>query len=221
VGMPCWFRFSAVTEPLAQMFGRTAALRESYGFRPRDMARLSLDEETGQFELQEESIQTIRKDGEALDIASEWEGFAVAYNVLEIRATVYLHFWKQDSGACLALEIDDQVPYVKLEGLAEGEWLERLAVEYTAACGASACAHGRDWYAEFIPLEPEQLILELRSGKLLKRPLPGFYMIAQSLLGNEEMASLLLEKERDSRLRYFRTSTGYHVLSSLCRRSWG
>lgn len=58
-----------------------------------------------------------------------------------------------------------------------------------------------------------------KSGRLLRRPLPGFYMLSQTLLGNEEMASLLLGQERDSRLCYFRTPTGYHVLSSLRRRA--
>jgi hypothetical protein len=100
--------------------------------------------------------------------------------------------------------------------LLDGEqWLERFAIEYAEACGASACAYGWDWPIELIALEPEQLVTELRNGKLLRRPLPGFYLLAQTLLGKEELASLLLGQERDSRLRYVRTPSGYHVLSSL------
>jgi hypothetical protein len=217
MGHPCWFRFSVVPAPLEQVFVQAAALRESRGFKARDMTGLAWNEDSGQLELQEESIRVLRGEGEVLKVARAWDGFAVAYKVLPIRATVYLHFWRQESSTCLALEIDDQVPYVRVAGMLEGEWLERFVCEYTAACRASACAHGRDWYAEFTPVEPEQIISELRSGELLKRPLPGFYMLSQSLLGNEEMASVLLGQERDSRLRYFRTPTGYHVLSSLCR----
>ena len=220
MAMPSWFRFSVVPASFNEVLGMTGKLRQAYVFKARDMARLSWNEDTGQLEFQEESIQAFRKDSEALDIASAWDGFAVAYNVLSIHATIYLHFWKQDSCACVALEIDDQVPYVKIAGMAEGEWLERFVVEYAETCGASACAYGRDWPIEFVALEPDQLVAELRNGKLLKRPLPGFYMISQSLIGQEELTALLFGHKRDSRLRYFRAPSGYHVFSSLCRRSW-
>ncbi|WNG45827.1 hypothetical protein F0U60_18200 [Archangium minus] len=220
MSMPKWFRFSVIPAPLDEVFESTAALREAHVFKARDMARLSWGEDSGQLEFQTDSIQTIRKDSEALEVACDWDGFAVAYNILSIRATIYMHFWKQESSTCVALEIDGQVPYIKVTGMAEGEWLERFAIEYTEACGASSCAYGRDWPIEFVALEPEQLVGELRSGKLLKRPLPGFYMLSQALLGKEELATLLLGQERDSRLRYFRTPAGYHALSSLCQRSW-
>jgi hypothetical protein len=220
MSMPKWFRCSVIPASLGEVFERTGALREAHVFKARDMACLSWDEDSGQLEFQADSIQTFRNDGEALEIARAWDGFAVAYNVLSIRATIYLHFWKQESGTCVALEIDSQIPYVKFAGMDEGEWLERFAIEYAEACGAAACAYGRAWPIEFIALEPEQLVTELRNGKLLKRPLPGFYLLAQTLMEKEELASLLLGQERDSRLRYFRTPSGYHVLSSLCRRSW-
>ena len=88
MGTPCWFRFPVVPERIEQVFGRTAALRELHGFRPRDMGRLAWDEDTGRFEFQDESIRGVRKDGEVLEVARGWDGFAVAYNVLSTRATI-------------------------------------------------------------------------------------------------------------------------------------
>ncbi|MBZ4421603.1 hypothetical protein K8638_34685 [Myxococcus sp. RHST-1-4] len=109
--------------------------------------------------------------------------------------------------------------------MAEGEWLERFMCAYAATCDSSACAYGRDWPFSFESLEPARLVEELRGGKLLKRPLPGFYLLSPSLLSGEEVSSLLHAQEAELAkhhhlLRYFRTSTGHHVLSSLCRSDW-
>ncbi|MFL5350010.1 MAG: hypothetical protein ACJ8AT_34975 [Hyalangium sp.] len=220
MGTPTWFRFSTVNTPLAHVFRSSAKLRDAHHFKPRGIGRLAWDEVTRQLAFQEDSISPLREDNEATEIASTWDGFSISYDVLSIRAVLYLSFWKQDTATCMAVEIDSQVPYIKPQGMTEGEWLERFICEYIHACGSSECAYGRDWPILFAPLEPEQIVSELRSGMLLKRPLPGFYALAQGLLSKEEMATLLLGQERSSRLRYFHSPAGYYVLSSLCRRNW-
>ncbi|MCP3145377.1 hypothetical protein [Pyxidicoccus xibeiensis] len=167
----------------------------------------------------------MKSDEEALEASIGWEGFSVSCDVLSIRADIYLCFWTESRGTCLAVETDSQIPFLESGGMAEGEWLERFMCDYVAACGASACAHGRSWSATYTPLEPQQLVSELRDGALFKRALPGFYMLSEQFMSAAEVSTLLQEHEslRSAQyflLRYFKTATGYHVFSSICQRSW-
>jgi hypothetical protein len=139
---PRWFQMSAAAQSPAQLLAGTLALRTAHRFRPRDVTELRWRAEAAKFELQDETEQPVRGDTQAWEIARVWQGFVLSYDVLSIRADIYLGFWEVHGKTCMALETDTQVPYVKPNGMAEGEWLERFMCDYVAACGASACAHG-------------------------------------------------------------------------------
>lgn len=217
---PRWFQMSATVQSPAQLLKGTLALRTAHRFRPRDITGLGWNAEEARFTLRDETEQPVRDDAEALEIARAWPGFFISYDVLSIRADIYLGFWEMHGTTCMALETDTQAPYVKPNGMAEGEWLERFLCDYVATCGVAACAHGWNWPVAYEPLEPARLLSGLRDGTLLTRSYPNFYMLSEQLLSGHELSSLLQEHQPHRLLRYFRTPSGYHVLSSLSRRNW-
>ncbi|MBZ4420413.1 hypothetical protein [Myxococcus sp. RHSTA-1-4] len=214
-----------MNQPVEWILERSRLLRETHRFRPRELFRLVRNTDSGELESEWGRNRQVQSEVEALDASRDWEGFSVAYDVLSIRADIYLYFWREDGGTCLAVETDSQVPYLESGGMAEGEWLERFMCSYVAACGASACAHGRGWSATYKPLEPRQLVSELRDGTLFTRPLPGFYMLSEQFLSVDTVSALLQshEAKRSAQyflMRYFKVAGGYHVFSSVCQRSW-
>ena len=218
---PRWFQMSALRLPLEQAVYQTQLLRASHRFKARHALRILWDPDANCFDVDFGNDQPIRGDEQALELARTWDGVAIAYDVLSIRASMYLGFWRQAGMTCLSVETDTQVPYVTPSGMAEGEWLERFMCDYVSTCGVAACASGSGW-SSMEPLDATRLIARWREEGLPKRPARGFYMLSKDVLSNAEMDSFLRGRdEQDLRwLRYFQTPTGYHVLSTWSRRDW-
>lgn len=222
MSVPNWFLLSPVQVSIQDVFVKTERLRTLHQFEPQELARLGRDPESGRLEFQEASVRALRAGEEPLRIASAWDGLVVNYFSKSIRASLYLYFWRWGGSTGLGVELDDQVPFVEPAGMAQGEWLERFMCAYVQACGAAACANGREWPHALEPLEPAQLVSRWRKEGLPKPPARGFYMMTLETLRADELATM--RERSDARdkawLRYFQTPTGYHVLSTWSRRDW-
>ncbi|WP_164010871.1 hypothetical protein [Pyxidicoccus trucidator] len=201
---------------------KTGNLRGLHQFEARELARLGRDERSGRLEFQDDSVRPLRTGEDPLRIASAWDGLVVDYFSKSIRASLYLYFWKWGDSTGLGVEIDDQVPFVEPGGMAQGEWLERFMCSYVQACGAAACANGREWPYALEPLEPVQLVSRWQEEGLPQPPSRGFYMVTAETLRADDIT--LLRQRNDARanrwLRYFQTPPNYHVLSTWSRRDW-
>ncbi|QSQ21319.1 hypothetical protein JY651_40055 [Pyxidicoccus parkwayensis] len=218
---PPWFQMSAVPLSLEQAVNQSQLLRASHRFIARRALRILWDPDSKSFDVDFPNDQPVQSDAHALELARTWDGVAITYDVMSIRATLYLGFLRRAEATCLSLETDSQVPYVTPNGMAEGEWFERFMCDYVNTCGVKACASGPGWHS-IESLDADQLIAKWRSEGLPKRPSRGFYMVSKDLLSSTDMDSFLRGRdEKDSRwLRYFQTPTGYHVLSTWSRRDW-
>jgi hypothetical protein len=218
---PRWFQMSAVRLPLEQAVYQTQLLRASHRFIARYALRILGVPDSKSFDVDFGNEQSIQSDAQALELARTWDGVAITYDVMSIRASLYLGFWRQAEATCLSVETDTQVPYVTPNGMAQGEWFERFICDYVNTCAVQACASGPGW-SSMEPLDAAQLIARWRKEGLPKRPTRGFFMVSKDLLSSAEMDSFLRGRdEQDSRwLRYFQTPTGYHVLSTWSRRNW-
>ena len=218
---PKWFRLSDVSTPIQEVYEKTAKLRAAHTFEPKQIARLGWDEDSGTLDFQDDSVRNLQKGEEPLNVAEPWEGFAVSYFVRSIRAFVYLQSWRLENGTGLGLEIDDQVPYVEPEGMAEGEWLERLLCDYVAICGSSGCDNqwGRHYSLE--PFDMTSMVEAWREKGVPVKPHRGFTMFSEDIVSASEVCTWNLNRSEGDRkwFRYFQVP-GYHVFSTLSRRGW-
>ncbi|MFP2905533.1 hypothetical protein ACLESD_10825 [Pyxidicoccus sp. 3LFB2] len=222
MSVPSWFLLSPVRASIEEVFVKTGNLRARHQFEGMEVAQLGRDRVSGRLEFQEDSVRSLRLDEDPLRTASAWDGLVVDYFSKSIRASLHLHFWKWGNSTGLGVEIDYQVPFVEPGGMAQGEWLERFMCSYVEDCGATACANGREWPYALEPLDPAQLVSRWRKEGLPQPPSRGFYMVTAETLNADDIA--LMRQRNDARanrwLRYFRTPTNYHVLSTWSRRDW-
>jgi hypothetical protein len=214
---PTWVRFSPFKGTVESAIARTALLRKQLRFRLREAARLAWARNRSKVEFVDDSLVKTNSEKEALKRAEDWDGLALSYEVTSIKALTYLYFWKADKNTGMALETDTQIPHFASDQLPEGKWFEEFLCRYTVDMGASLSAYGFYCPVEYKSLEAQPLLKELRDGSLLLRPLPSFLMIADELLSQAEMASILRSHKKHPSLHYRHIDKGYHLLSSITR----
>lgn len=67
----------------------------------------------------------------------------------------------------------------------------------------------------YVPFDSNLIISNFKNGALFKIHSPVFHMISCELVSKGEMESIIKSHQRSSTLRYFLTTTGYHVFSDL------
>jgi hypothetical protein len=213
---PTWIRFSTVTKTPQQILEDASGLFGQHKLQTRELARLALSDE-GTLEFDEPSLIKIRGEEEALSRSRKWDGFAIAYNVASITAVLYVYFWSLGEAYGAAVQTDTQIPFLERDDLAEGEWLERFLSAYTAITSASASGYGQPYRFTFDPLDPDTIARELRDGTMVRRKFPSLHMISNTLVTDDEVAAALALEGKNPLIRHFRTTTGYHVISSISR----
>jgi hypothetical protein len=210
---PTWVAFTSTSSADA-VLNASEPLRERERFQPYQMFRI-VQRPDGSREMDHHSRRKIVSEDEALTIARNWDGFAISYHVGSVRADVHFCCWKEAGGNGLALETDTQIPYHRSDDYAEGEWLEQLLCEFTPLTKATISAYGHPYQVSYTSLDPAAVLRQLRDGSMLLLKGEVFHMISTALVSVDEMRQLFEGHQRNSRLKYTLTTTGYHVLSTV------
>jgi len=172
----------------------------------------------GGLELVDDRLYACDSEFAALNMASDWEGLGLVYQVRAVPCNVFLYFFdmRADEFAC-TLSFDSSLVYFESNDFKKGQWLRGFLAAMVAGLRADVCGYGPDdaYAIKHESLDTEQVLSRLRNGSLLKISNPVFHAISFGVISREEITELTQHLPENPKVEYAATTAGYYIFSAL------
>lgn len=138
---------------------------------------------------------------------------AVHFSSIPAQDDVYVYQWEVDGERRLSAELGyGRLRYFESDDYPVGRYQVALMHALAVAGDVDVCVYSWDYDEElFVALDPAAILERLRRGVLMRRT-PAVFLLSTKIIAKADVEAAIAKSDA-RHLKYFITTSGYHVLS--------